>query len=148
MGKIPALTASCRPVQEITTAIETKSSILYLPLDLKEMSLTKSHSVENTDDICTILWSHRMEHDKNPELFFKTMVALKNDPDKPVRFKLVVLGESYNEVSPEIIECRQQLEGFIDFWGFLPSKAEYFRKISQCDIVVSTANHEFFGLSM
>jgi len=72
---------------------------------------------------------------------------------KGSKFHLSVLGEQYSE-QPAIFEqtktklVSETSKCKILNWGFVPSKKQYFQILSTAHIVVSTAEHEFFGVSM
>ncbi len=91
-----------------------------------------------------ILWAARWEHDKNPEDFFAAIEILKQ---RSIEFRLSVIGEQFRD-SPSCFEqARQKSAQYIDRWGFQQSRAQYEHALAQADVFVSTANHEFFGIS-
>ncbi len=92
-----------------------------------------------------LLWVARWEHDKNPELFFD---ALHQLVDRQVDFRVSILGQSFED-SPEVFaNARERLADRIDRWGFCESREEYEQALTEADIVVSTAEHEFFGVAI
>jgi len=92
-----------------------------------------------------ILWNHRWEYDKNPELFFKTLFTLKN---KKIKFKLIVLGEKYNEY-PDIFNIAQKkLNNEIIHFGYCGSHDEYIKWLKKANILPVTSNQDFFGISI
>jgi glycosyltransferase involved in cell wall biosynthesis len=91
-----------------------------------------------------ILWAARWEHDKNPEDFFEALKILKT---RGFNFRVSVIGEQFREV-PEVFGwAKQHFTGHIDRWGYQKIRAEYEKALKEADVFVSTANHEFFGIS-
>jgi len=93
----------------------------------------------------TVVWNHRWEYDKNPDLFFKVLFELD---ERGVEFSLVVLGESFKESPPIFKEAQRRLAHRLSHVGYAADRADYWRLLQEGDIVVSTALHEFFGLSV
>jgi glycosyltransferase involved in cell wall biosynthesis len=91
-----------------------------------------------------IVWAGRWEHDKNPEDFFAAVKKLK---EAGVNFRLSVVGEHFKEV-PEVFGWAEKyFAEHIDHFGYQPTVADYRNVLSGGDVFVSTANHEFFGIS-
>jgi glycosyltransferase involved in cell wall biosynthesis len=92
-----------------------------------------------------LLWNHRWEFDKNPELFFNTLFRLHNEG---IDFQLIVCGEQY-AIEPLIFKVAKDLlhEKIIHF-GYAKNKSEYHDLLSQTDIYPVTSNQDFFGLSV
>ena len=91
-----------------------------------------------------ILWAARWEHDKNPEDFFNALKILK---DRDIEFRISVIGEQFRE-APEAFEwARHDFAEQIDRWGYQENRVDYEKTLTQADIFVSTARHEFFGMT-
>jgi len=96
-------------------------------------------------DSPVILWNHRWEYDKNPQLFFDTLKALKR---KQIKFKLIVLGESFKS-SPAIFQdMKAMFKDEILHWGFVESRQEYYKMLSAADVLPVCSIQEFFGMSL
>ncbi|RCS42101.1 DUF3524 domain-containing protein [Bremerella cremea] len=91
-----------------------------------------------------IVWAARWEHDKNPDDFFAALRQLKRAGES---FRLSVVGESFRDVPPIFSQARQEFATEIHQWGYLPSHADYVALLQSADLFVSTAVHEFFGIS-
>ncbi len=126
------------PVKEITS----KTDIIAPGMDFSAIDKLKASERKGPP---VILWNHRWEHDKNPELFFTTLIELDK---KGVDFRLIVLGESFKNHPPVFETAQNKLASKILHFGYVDSRHQYAKMLTQGDIVVSTANHEFFGMSV
>ncbi len=89
-------------------------------------------------------WAARWEHDKDPATF---VAALADLDAAGVDFRLSVIGESFDAEPPPFAEARARWAARIDHWGFLP-RDDYRRALAGIDVIVSTARHEFWGISV
>ncbi len=122
--------------------LANKSTILFPGI---EFSAIDTISWKAAVDIPVIVWNHRWEHDKNPQSFFQ---ALEYLVQRGIDFRLLVLGQSFAD-SPECFYlAEKKLTDKIIHFGFVPSYQQYIELLSQGDLVVSTALHEFFGIAI
>ncbi len=122
--------------------IKDKSSVLSLGLDLQKLD---GYRKDKETDIPILLWNHRWEYDKNPDLFFNTLFTLKAEG---VSFRLIVIGKGYKK-SPKIFKKAEAVlaEEILHF-GFVESLEEYASLLWQSDILPVTSNQDFFGGSI
>lgn len=123
--------------------VRQKSVVLHPGLDFSGQDRIKMTA--NKAMVKTIVWNHRWEHDKNPEEFFETLYKLQ---DRGIDFKLCVLGQHFQKNPTCFEEARQRLSGEIVQWGYVDETDAYYQHLAAGDIVVSTAFHEFFGISV
>ena len=91
-----------------------------------------------------ILWAARWEHDKNPEAFFEAIEALER---AGVSYRISVIGEQFRECPSVFEQAYCDFAHRIDRWGYQQTREEYVQALLDADVFVSTATHEFFGLS-
>jgi glycosyltransferase involved in cell wall biosynthesis len=124
-------------------AIRAKSVVLPPGIDFTAID---DHGAEpDGGESPVVLWNHRWEHDKNPELFFEALFDLDREG---VDFKVVVLGEAFHRRPPVFDEAEKRLSHRILHFGYAGSRRDYARWLNRGDIAVSTARHEFFGIAV
>lgn len=91
-----------------------------------------------------IIWNHRWEFDKQPEMFARVINGLL---DQGLDFEVAILGESQQH--EEIFSpLAARLGGRLRAFGFLPDRQQYDALLAAGDIVVSCAQQEYFGISV
>jgi len=126
--------------------IRKKSEVLYPGMDYLSIDnavSARSKKVNNAPLV--IAWNHRWEHDKGPELFFEALMFLQK---KGIDFSLIVLGQSFAKQPDCFKDAAIRFKDEIIHFGYAESRDTYSQLLHQADVIVSTARHEFFGISM
>jgi glycosyltransferase involved in cell wall biosynthesis len=92
-----------------------------------------------------ILWNQRWEYDKDPVTMLRALYALA---DEGLEFRVALAGESFRLQPAEFAEARARLGQRLVHYGYAESPDAYAHLLWQADIVLSTALHEFFGVSI
>ncbi len=91
-----------------------------------------------------ILWNHRWEYDKAPELFTAAILELAG---RGIPFRLALLGDRHRDGCEPLERLRTTLPDRIVADGRVDEET-YRRLLGRAAIAVSTARHEFQGLAM
>ena len=114
-------------------------------LDLRRYDAHRPAAARDPARPPLILWNHRWEYDKNPELFFAALDALAAEG---VPFEVAIVGENTRQDPAEFNAARERLGARVERFGYVDSFAEYARLLWEADVAVSTANQDFFGISV
>ncbi|MBX2904234.1 MAG: DUF3524 domain-containing protein [Chitinophagales bacterium] len=129
---------------ETIAAIEQKSKVVYLGIDLEKYEQKKPAIVEKYTR-CLVLWNHRWEGDKNPIQFFEALFLLQ---EHGIDFKLAVLGELFKNTPAIFKEAKEKLSENIVHWGFAESEEAYCQWLWKADLLPVTSHQDFFGASV
>ena len=131
--------------------INKLAASLVIPVPLASREFCAPPLVSD-DPVLEVLWNHRWEHDKGPELLLNVLEKLQQST-LPVRFHLA--GKQFRnqpgvfadiDATLDAIAAQRQLRR--GQFGFLPDRQLYLDLLKRCDVVLSTALHEFQGLAL
>lgn len=126
----------------IIERIQQKSDVIPVPIE--DRLFTGEPGVINR--ACPhILWNHRWEYDKGPDRLLNFLERLEQSLQP---YKLSVVGEGFRNHPKAFGEIQARFAHRLENWGFLASRSEYDGLLRKADVVLSTALHDFQGLSM
>jgi len=128
--------------------LREKSTVLHTGIDLAahdEYQGSRTRRSLNGTTAPVVLWNQRWEHDKNPSRFFRVMNRLD---DVGVPFRLILAGKHFHEQPAEFEQAFERYAERVLHYGYAEDFAEYSRLLHRSDVVVSTADHEFFGVAI
>ena len=130
--------------QSVGDEIRAKSAVLYPPV-IVPMGRRADPGVRVKESPLTIAWCHRWEYDKNPRPFFEALIKLS---DSRIPFRVMMLGEQFENVPEEFASSLARLEHHIVHVGWLPGREDYLARLHEADLVVSSAIQENFGYAI
>ena len=130
-------------LETIETILE-RSAVLPLGLDLRRFDKHRPDNLSHGQPPL-ILWNHRWEEDKNPQLFFEALYRLAA---QHVPFRVALVGENFRQKPEEFEAARDHLGERVVAYGYVDSFADYAQLLWEADYVVSTADHDFFGIAV
>ena len=130
----------CRP-KWVPDKIRGKSSVFHPGCSFPAAGLTPAPFSSPP----LVVWNHRWEFDKNPEVFFRALEVVKS---RGAAFRLALLGESRTRVPDVFDRAKEIFENEIIQYGYVESKDEYLDWLRRGWVVVSTALQENFGISV
>lgn len=122
--------------------IKSKSDVMTIGLDLQPLYQKKKIKKELSMPV--IVWNHRWEYDKNPNLFFESLFTLYV---KGCEFFLLILGKKYSRYPSIFNAISEKLPN--ERYEILPNltREEYINKLRSADIIPVTNDQDFFGIS-
>lgn len=92
-----------------------------------------------------IAWAARFEHDKGPEVLLAALYELKR---QGLSFELTVMGQQFESCPDALRRLQHEFSAELGHFGFEPNRTMYLKRLADADVFISTAHHEFFGLSV
>jgi len=126
----------------IPARLASAAEVLPVPVDTRPRSPIGAET-----DRLQLVWNHRWEHDKGPGELLAIVEALLGFD---AGFTVHVIGQQFREQPPEFSRLRELLEksGSLGRWGYVDDREAYLCLLASCDVVLSTAQHDFQGLSV
>ncbi|MBD2858597.1 DUF3524 domain-containing protein [Spongiibacter sp. KMU-158] len=97
----------------------------------------------------SVLWNHRWEYDKGPD----TLLSIVEACDRTgLAVDFSIVGQQFRNQPPAFSKIHQVISSSSSLrlkdWGFVEKPQAYLQLLSACDVVLSTALHDFQGLSV
>jgi glycosyltransferase involved in cell wall biosynthesis len=122
--------------------LSAKTRVLPVGIDLRRLDGAQPNPQPGEPPL--IIWNQRWEYDKGPDDFAEAMRQLAV---RGVEFRLALCGQQFGRQPASLVTLQQELGDRIIYAGMAPPE-RYRDLLWQADITVSTAQHEFFGVSV
>ena len=138
MNKLPDFTLT-----DLSSRLLRKSSVIPVPIADHLFEYSRCDFLANSP--VKILWNHRWEYDKGPDRLLMFLIELRK---RQIPFEINIVGEQFRSVPPEFDQIKSAFSMQIRSFGYISNIDAYNELLSQSDIVLSTAIHEFQGVAV
>ncbi len=118
-----------------------KSSILPVLIDNDCKPLANKTASKKRIEV---VWNHRWEHDKGPEILLEVMRQCVNKD----HIKFHIIGQQFRSTPTAMQKIIENHRSQCLTLGYIETRAQYIKTLQQADVVLSTAHHDFQGISM
>lgn len=129
---------------ELDSVALLKAKSVVLPVGIRYEWLRQERPPARIEPAPLVLWNQRWEYDKNPAAFFEALYAVQ---DAGIPFRLALCGENFRRRPREFEAALERLAPCIVHAGYA-SPVQYRALLWEAEVTVSTALHEFFGISI
>lgn len=129
--------------ENLEQTIFEKSSVLPVPL-LDDVFL---NDVQSKHSKClSVVWNHRWEYDKGPNRLLRFIKQLPSG----LGIEFNIVGQRFRKTPSEmeLVEAELVSKGYLGHYGPIACREDYLAMLSRSNIVLSTAIHDFQGLSV
>lgn len=136
----------------IVESIAAKSDTLPVPIGGIEQSAGAQAINGSTADQkqgLKLVWNHRWEYDKGPDTLLALIeqLAVNN-----FICQVNIVGQQFRQTPDAFGEIERIINDSdslrLGQWGYIDSRDDYFRLLNACDVVISTALHDFQGIAV
>jgi len=124
-------------------SVEAKSCVVPVGIDFAAITDRCGRRVHDPAGPL-ILSNHRWHHDKDVGAILRAMLRLA---DRGLKFRVAVVGDERGGCADELMPLIERLGDRVEVVGQL-ERAGYLDLLPRCEIVVSAARNEFFGISI
>lgn len=129
--------------------VESRSEVIPVPL---EPECFAPHA-PGTGAALEIVWNHRWEYDKGPDRLLAILRQLARTPGlSPAPVTLHIVGQQFRSAPAEFAQIRELIRDSASLreghWGYIEDPGAYRSLLAAADVVLSTAIHDFQGLSV
>jgi len=128
--------------KNIPETLQEKSSVLPVPIVASAFHMKKKHEHNKLQ----VVWNHRWEYDKGPERLHACIQALPKD----CLCEFHIVGQGFRNTPEifELIKAELKKTKALGHWGYIEDTTQYKELLLHADVVLSTALHDFQGLSV
>ncbi|PJF36939.1 MAG: DUF3524 domain-containing protein [Candidatus Thermofonsia Clade 1 bacterium] len=144
LSELPRLLKHYPDHNELETVDQIAAKAHVLPVGI-DLAAFDAHAAPKDRSVPTLLWNHRWEYDKQPEVFARTLeklIALDMD------FRVILAGEPIGFSASAFEPLRERLGARLIHYGYAERFADYARLLWQATHAISCAKQDFFGVSM